>query len=108
MATESDIRPCCSSNQENEDPFITTMTMVDRETHRNKRKTHKPTKRKRKSEEVTGHVNEAFRELREVLPGLHPTQPLSRVEILRMAANYIAYLHSALEQRMGDRSVFKR
>ena len=43
--------------------------------------------------------NSAFGTLRELLPTLPPDKKLSKIEILRLAICYIAYLDSVLENK---------
>ena len=43
--------------------------------------------------------NSAFGTLRELLPTLPPDKKLSKIEILRLAICYIAYLDSVLENQ---------
>ena len=43
--------------------------------------------------------NSAFSTLRELLPTLPPDKKLSKIEILRLAICYIAYLDSVLENK---------
>lgn len=123
MNREAEAIAGSSSNQENEDPTensenIYTFTDGIHRSHpgssKRKLQQHKSLKKKKSKKshdtsesETSESVSDAFRELRDLLPVPPRDRVLSRVEILRLAASYIAYLHATLEKQSGIHSTFR-